>query len=737
MSNAQVVYSNVDQDSGVVGALFEGRNFWIAQRCPMRSRFVDEVKRNGGTVVPLEKQADWLIVDHARKDIPVGGVSYRFIEESIKAGELLDPSAFTCGPPVGSVRAVGSIVRPAKTIRNPFTAEDDAVLTEWVLSSIRNGGTEMGNKIYQQLEAQNNGHTWQSWRDRWVKRLRTQQHDTALLPANNSPPTPPSDENEQKSPLKKPVRKPVAPKSSPRKRHSAVVTSPRSSLSLFSATEFHELFRVAKDIQDMTVRESKKAFASWAAEGSGASHTGEEWQALWDLRVQPVYEVIEAEKGRMKAYKTQWIKWNEENENETADEWLAYWQQKVQPMVEKVVSGEEEVARWDDEDVEQEEHDVAQPADPESPHKASEKSKMVPMREETPVQDNRDVEDRASNPASGSRSSQKQNLFINRSTQPLKRRFHEAEIQDSPEERILSPETKRMRMHLDSATKAGKTLNAVLDQTPSKGARSEPIEILDSASHTSSSEEEDLPVPRVTERLPQDTPDRRYSRLREEETEGIVDLEDEQEEELYDEGAALHNRQISPTLSFTAFPSNAADQTQFPEILPYEDGAEAIGSSPPFRPRILNTQTILAAETQPFEFSLPEPDLSDNEFVDARDILSDPDEAVFEDVPQAALLVPLSVHITNLIAGGHAEADILVSLRSTSMDRSLAAVVLRSLENGRGIPENIRGIWTEKDDMDAEGGDARMIRRVREKHGENGLGGFLGRLEFLRQYRLR
>jgi TRF2-interacting telomeric protein/Rap1 - C terminal domain len=46
-----------------------------------------------------------------------------------------------------------------------------------------------------------------------------------------------------------------------------------------------------------------------------------------------------------------------------------------------------------------------------------------------------------------------------------------------------------------------------------------------------------------------------------------------------------------------------------------------------------------------------------------------------------------------------------------------------------------RGVWTEQDDHDLEGGDGRGIKRVEEKHGWGGWGGCEERLEFLRMVR--
>ena len=53
----------------------------------------------------------------------------------------------------------------------------------------------------------------------------------------------------------------------------------------------------------------------------------------------------------------------------------------------------------------------------------------------------------------------------------------------------------------------------------------------------------------------------------------------------------------------------------------------------------------------------------------------------------------------------------------------LADKVFTNLANGQPIPDDIKGIWTEEDDHDLMGGDARGVERVRQKHGDEGMRG--------------
>lgn len=100
----------------------------------------------------LEKQADIIIADHARKKCPAGSISWKYIQDSVKAGELRDIEEYRCTPMQVGSRKVGS-GQPTKQGRTLFTAEDDRVLERWVTKAARQGLSTKGNEIYRQLEA--------------------------------------------------------------------------------------------------------------------------------------------------------------------------------------------------------------------------------------------------------------------------------------------------------------------------------------------------------------------------------------------------------------------------------------------------------------------------------------------------------------------------------------------------------------------------------------------------------
>lgn len=98
----------------------------------------------------LEKKADIIIVDHARKDCPPGSVSWKWIEQSVRNGRLEDIEDHRAGPTHAQPREVGS-TQPTKKTRTPFTGADDKILLEWVTRVERKGLPTLGNELYKQF----------------------------------------------------------------------------------------------------------------------------------------------------------------------------------------------------------------------------------------------------------------------------------------------------------------------------------------------------------------------------------------------------------------------------------------------------------------------------------------------------------------------------------------------------------------------------------------------------------
>ncbi|KAK3291368.1 uncharacterized protein B0H64DRAFT_349412 [Chaetomium fimeti] len=153
---APIVYDGVN--GKYEGTLFNGLKFWVAQRVPTRSSILERIRNNGGKIVQLEKFADVLVADHARKDCPPGSVSWKYINDCVTGGELVDIEDYR----------IHETKAPSKGIKVPYTKLDEQILVTWV----RRAGSDLsGNEIYKDLAKKYPHHSWHSWRDKWVKNM--------------------------------------------------------------------------------------------------------------------------------------------------------------------------------------------------------------------------------------------------------------------------------------------------------------------------------------------------------------------------------------------------------------------------------------------------------------------------------------------------------------------------------------------------------------------------------------
>ena len=133
------------------------------QRMPMRSRFISEIRNNGGRVVQIEKQADYIIADHVRTDVPAGSLSYRFIEQALRDGRIPSEEAHTIRAAAPATRGISSSApgtmaigssAPVRNTRTQFTHEEDVILTRRVMSAKASGSAIKGNSLYDVLAAE-------------------------------------------------------------------------------------------------------------------------------------------------------------------------------------------------------------------------------------------------------------------------------------------------------------------------------------------------------------------------------------------------------------------------------------------------------------------------------------------------------------------------------------------------------------------------------------------------------
>ncbi|KAJ2993323.1 hypothetical protein NUW58_g1878 [Xylaria curta] len=193
MSAPGITYSGVlakkepSHSADVDGGIFRGLKFWVSARVPHRKTCVDTIRDNGGSVVPTERNASILICDPS-KELVSGSYSYQLVADALKEGSLDIKEDYLCDSPVMQP----SQLKPTSKIkltRTKFTDEDDRILTGFVTEMERLGKNVAGNDIYKKFAEEHPHHTWHSWRDRWIKKLKIISH---LPAADGEQPAPPN-----------------------------------------------------------------------------------------------------------------------------------------------------------------------------------------------------------------------------------------------------------------------------------------------------------------------------------------------------------------------------------------------------------------------------------------------------------------------------------------------------------------------------------------------------------------
>jgi len=345
-STAKTIITSATEDIANKAGVFEGLSFFLVKRLPSRSDFVRQVLMNGGLVVRLEAQADYIIADHFRQDAPAGSISYTFLEKAIQNGQLPDLKDHGAGPAPNTLRDPGS-TRPGKSTRTPFTAEDDRELYQWVKQHEAKGSFLRGNEIYKDLELRNPRHTYQAWRDRFIKRLQDKPPAGFELDVfANPPPSPPTVQDEQAEIAEEPEEnrttepadaaeiaqldgamfsKPITQEAVSDSRQAMVEQDVTDNVELhnndvrntadtdqivdtlseagseFIEEEFTALLEVAHDIEKIPPDRVDEAWTEWSE--AFPTHTDQVWRRYYHELVRPAYlrQVAEARDAEMAA----------------------------------------------------------------------------------------------------------------------------------------------------------------------------------------------------------------------------------------------------------------------------------------------------------------------------------------------------------------------------------------------------------------------------------------------------
>ncbi|XXG96168.1 hypothetical protein Hte_002447 [Hypoxylon texense] len=262
--------------------IFKGVKFWVSHRVPQRPKYVQTIKNNGGKTVENEKTADYMIADPLHRDVPPGSYSYKLIDESIKKGAFQDPEEYLCQ--TRHPRLAG-LAGPQKGTRTPFTEDDDLILRRWVATNQRQGGSLSGNLIYQKLAEKYPRHTWNSWRDRWVKKL-------SHLPPPEFPDaelSPPPDEQTAEPPARPSTPPPRLPKVTGTGRTPAQNThSPRSRTKFSQEDDNILLQHIQECVRHNRPLSGQLIFRDLAKDFP--QHTEQSWRDRWIRHLKPNYE---------------------------------------------------------------------------------------------------------------------------------------------------------------------------------------------------------------------------------------------------------------------------------------------------------------------------------------------------------------------------------------------------------------------------------------------------------------
>lgn len=151
--------------------LFLGLTFWVSLQVPNRTQFVKNLQHHGGTILNKQSPDSYNLINPETQKTAITSTyhDYKFVLDSIQQKRLLDDNDYEvrgCHP---VDRIAGSTSTLQKGTRTKFTPEDDQILYNWIEPFRRNGGAYKGNQIYEQLAKVHPHHTFQSWRDRYLK----------------------------------------------------------------------------------------------------------------------------------------------------------------------------------------------------------------------------------------------------------------------------------------------------------------------------------------------------------------------------------------------------------------------------------------------------------------------------------------------------------------------------------------------------------------------------------------
>ncbi|KAL9610397.1 MAG: hypothetical protein Q9167_004907 [Letrouitia subvulpina] len=681
------------------GTLFRDKKFWLSQKVPQRKRFVEEVRDNGGEIVLLEKQADIKIVDHARKEALPGTYSFKYIEQSIRNGELENLEDYAVGPPEGTVRSVGSIIQPARSGRTKFTKEDDQELWGWVAGAEYKGGATSGNELYKQLE--------------------TKGQPQPTFPSTDAPPTPPSEQVVSNELFEQVFR-----------------TDQQDQKKVpFTKEDAETLLEVGEDIMKILPENLDDAWIKFAeVHDEDRNHSAQEWRDFWECSIQALYL---KRKGKATSTATEPRNTSSETGYETAAEDSKPVALVVTPppptkATQEVGTGTRSSSSKSKSpklathnkntttEIMQEEfgqsHDTYKPKSPSMESGFSGSAIQREIAIEDTIQEYGQNKTTPRENLKRKRGDIEEDFPLSSPPEALRatKRLHLGEKQPPPVEIASTPERTSEREEHQSPTRKPEVIDLRDDEESEESNASDyyhdelpdnPSPLGRSASQTLSDAGQPISKTQAAFREPSPLID--FDVPAPEQGWDDDDDDDEEEDAKLDQQGSPESGDETP---------DQHQQQQQQQMLP-------------------DTQALLADKTQVVDFDLPEPEGGWGDLLPSSPPGIPPSlhPSATEDSQETDYDAQID-RFFDLQAGlGRSEEDVTAALKCTSMDPDLSEKVLVYMAaHGGEIPSNTPGVWTEEDDEALDSVENKRIMRVQDKHGEQGL---VTRWNFLNQYR--
>jgi len=604
-------------------------------------------------------------------------------------------------------------------------------------------------------------HPWQSWRDRYLKQLRTRPPSAFNIP-DNAPPSPPSDN----PPTKRPRPAPAATK--PKKK-----PSPREERTKSPDKVSGEGRRRAPptDQEEYSLAQLEATFSS------------DDWEELYAF-----VDVIEAAQGQAR-YNSAWEQWAESQENQTPEQWRQYYEKVVRPQwvrdpqwkrdeIQAKMEKKHGFAPTPKKSTGQrpprdpEEEDLAPKASPAAQRASPKKLKKTSEAEDegytASLQATENVQPSEVKLMSSSTAQYESPRIVEEMYQNTLKRVRDGYVyEETGQQGQLRPVKRQKTSSPVPEHDAGNDTHI--------GTQNEPVDI--SSSHSSMSASQ----LGADDEQAQDQIRTEAQRSLDAEKAVLDDLADSDDEDgrtsRDDQGGLQSEGSDDGFLDIDRLPPppqelNIPSEDDLPSDTPTPRAShqkrnnfdtQAILSSPSQDigiaklPRPLGyTQTPTAPHESRSSSLVPQPQseasttqsleefrrsLSDEKHHDpnppsrAHSFSPNPDKTAEDPDPplSASEFDPFYAHFNNL---GFSDDFISAALKRTRCRPELAEQVLDAWNVGKPLP-NQRGIWSRADDEAAEHGDGEALERLERKHTLDGWGGITERVKFLEGYRNR